>query len=325
MRRREFIAGLGATAAWPLAARAQQGGIPVMGFLGARSPDSDAHLVTAIRQGLAEVGFIEDKNLRIEFRWADARLGRLPALAADLVSRRPAVIVTAGGPAASAAKATTSTIPIVFSTGSDPVDVELVASMNRPGGNLTGVTNFSRGLGSKIVELLQQLLPTVNTLAVLANLDGPDAVHQTTELQAAARAIGREVLVLNARTDREIDSAFESMVQHQVGGLIVNAGAFFTTRRDDIIAWAARDSIPAFYTMREYPAAGGLISYGTNFTDMYRQVGIYAGRLLKGEKPADLPILQPTKFELVINLGTAKALGLAIPETLLATADEVIQ
>jgi putative ABC transport system substrate-binding protein len=306
-------------------AQAQQSGIPVIGFLGARSPDSDAHLVAAVRRGLAELGFIEDKNLRIEFRWADARLGRLPALAADLASRRPAVIVTAGGPAAPAAKAATSSIPIVFSTGSDPVDVGLVASMNRPGGNLTGVTNFSRGLGSKIVELMQQLLPEAKRIAVLANPGGPDAAHQTAEVQAAASAIGREVLVLNASTDREIDSAFASMVEHRIGGLIVNADAFFTTRRDDIVAWAARDAIPAFYTIREYPAAGGLISYSTDFTDMYRQVGVYAGRLLKGEKPADLPVLQPTKFELVINMRTAKALGLTVPETLMAIADEVIQ
>jgi putative ABC transport system substrate-binding protein len=217
-----------------------------MGFLGVRSPDSDAHLVAAVRQGLADVGYTEGRNLRIEFRWADARMGRLPALAADLLTRRPAVIVTAGGPAAPAAKAATSNIPIVFSTGSDPVDVGLVASMNRPGGNLTGVANLSRGLGSKMVEIMLQLIPEAKTLAVLANPNGPDATHETMEVQVAARAVGRDVLVLNASTDRQIDSAFVSMVQHRVGGLILNADSFFFTRRDDIIAWAARDAIPTF-------------------------------------------------------------------------------
>jgi putative tryptophan/tyrosine transport system substrate-binding protein len=325
MRRREFILGLGSAATWPLAARAQQPAMPVVGYLGSRSAESDAPFLGAFRQGLGEVGYVEGRNVRIEYRWAEAQLRRLPALAADLVQLRPAVIVTAGGPAAPAAKAATSSIPIVFSTGSDPVGVGLVASMNRPGGNLTGVTNFSRALGSKRVELMRQLLPKASALAVLANPDSPDAAYQTMDVQAAARAVGWEVLVLNAHTDREIDSAFASMVEHRVGGLMVNVDGFFFTRRDYIIARAARHSIPTFYGLGEFPPAGGLISYSTSFTQIYQQVGVYAARILNGEKPADLPVLQPTRFELVINMRTAKALGLDVPPALLAIADEVIE
>jgi putative tryptophan/tyrosine transport system substrate-binding protein len=325
IKRREFIAGLGSAAAWPLAAQAQQPALPVVGYLGARSLDWDAHLLTAIRRGLSETGYIEGQNLRIEYRWADGQLNRLPALALDLAGRHVAVIVAGGGPAAPAAKAATSRIPIVFSTGSDPVKVGLVPSLNRPGGNLTGVTTFVRDFGPKRLGLLHELVPKAATIAVLANPDGSDAEPQIIAVQTAARAIGRPFVVLKARTDREIDQAFETIVEHRAGGLLLCADTFFVTRRDQIVALAARYAVPTIYWNSEEAELGGLMSYGTSFVEMYHIVGTYTGRILKGEKPADLPVQQSTKFEFVINLKTAKALGLTIPESLLATADQVIE
>jgi putative ABC transport system substrate-binding protein len=325
MRRREFITLLGGTAAgWPLAARAQQPAMPVVGFLHTSTAAPFLDMVGAFRKGLNEAGFIEGQNVAIEYRWAEFQYDRLPALAADLVARRVTVISVFGPPAALAAKAATVTIPIVFSVGVDPVDTGLVASLNRPGGNLTGVTLLTASLGAKRVGLLRELIPKADLMAVLVNTTS-EGMTQAKDVQDAAHEAGLRAIVLNAATDADIDAAFATLSRQRIGGLMVGADQFFDTRRDRIVALAARHSMPTIYHRRDFVAGGGLMSYGTSIVEVYRQVGVYTGRILKGEKPADLPVLQPTKFELVINLKTARTLGLTIPQTLLVAADEVIE
>jgi putative ABC transport system substrate-binding protein len=326
MRRREFITLLGgAAAAWPLAARAQQPALPVIGFLNGGSPQPRAHLVAAFRQGLREIGFVEGQNVAIEYRWADDRNERLPALAAELASRQVAVIAALGGPAAVAAKAATATIPIVFQVGVDPVAKGLVASMNRPGGNVTGVTVMSRELNGKKLELLVGLVPEAAAIAVLLNPSNPNNEIFTSDIKAAARALGQQILTVNVSNEGDLDAALTNLIPQHADALVVTNDALFTSRRDHIVALAARHKIPAIYAYREFPAAGGLMSYGTSLAEGFRQVGIYTGRILKGATPADLPVMEPMRFELVINLKAAKALGLEVSATLLARADEVIE
>jgi putative ABC transport system substrate-binding protein len=323
-RRREFITLLGAAAAWPLMARAEQPAIPVIGFLNLQSPGTFAHMVTAFHQGLNQAGYVEGRNVAIEYRWAEGGIDKLPALAAELVRRSVDLIVATGG-AHLAAKAATSTIPIVFTSGGDPVKEGLVASFNQPGGNATGATVLSGTLVAKRLGFVLEFFPSGASIGALVDPTFSEASAQLTQLQAAARAIGQQIHVLNAGTENEIDTAFASIGGAHIDVLLVGATPFFRGRRNQIAALAARHAIPTFAEGRDLVESGLLMSYGPSITDIYRQVGIYAGRILKGEKPADLPVLQPTKFEFVINLKTAKALGLAIPDRLLALADEVIE
>ena len=300
--------------------------MPVIGFLSARSPEESAHLIAAFRQGLAEGGFVEGQNVAIEFRWARGQYGLLPALAADLVSRRVNVLTTAGGePAAVAAKRATSTIPIVFGSGSDPVRAGLVESWNRPGGNATGITFMTTLMEPKRLGLLRDLVPGVPLVGVLLNPSFPPAERQLRDIEEAARSVDQRIVIAKAGTDAELDAAFASLIKASGGGLLVGADPYFDTRRERIVAFAQQQRLPAIYQFREFAVAGGLLSYGIDVVDAYRQYGVYTARILKGARPADLPVLQPTKFELVINLKTARALGVKISDNLLSLADEVIE
>ena len=326
MQRRAFITLIGGAAAWPLAARAQQPTMLVIGWMSGRAPEDSAHLLAAFRDGLHESGLIEGQNLVIEYRWARGDYGRLPRLASELVSRGIHLLAGVGGdPSAAAAKQATSTIPIVFGMGGDPVKAGLVKSFNRPGGNATGFTILTNQMESKRLGLLHQLVPGVSVTGFLFNPGFSPAARQLEQVEAAARMIAQPIFVARAGNDAELSAAFASLVERQVGALLVGADPYFDTRRDRIIAFAAESRLPTIYQFREFAVAGGLISYGPSITDSYRQGGVYAGRILRGAQPADLPVLQPTKFELVINLKTANALGLAVPNAMQLLADEVIE
>ena len=326
MRRREVITLLGGAAAWPLVARAQQTAMPVIGFLSSRSPEDSAHLIPAFAAGLTEGGYVEGQNLAIEFRWARGRYDLLPAMAAELVTRGVAVLTTAGGePSALAAKRATSTIPIVFGIGGDPVALGLVASFSRPGGNATGVTLLTNLMEPKRLGLLRELAPGVPLIGVLLNPKFAPASRQLQQVEETARSIDQRILVAKASTDEELETAFAAFTSERVGALLITADPYFDTRRDQIVGFAARQRLPAIYQFREYAVAGGLLSYGVSITDAYRNYGVYTAKILKGAKPADLPVLQPTKFETVINLKTAKALSVKISDNLLSLADEVIE
>jgi putative ABC transport system substrate-binding protein len=326
VRRRELIALLGgAAAAWPLAASGQQPAMPVIGLLHSASPDGYAPFVAAFRQGLKEAGYVEGQNAIIEYRWAEGQYDRLPALATDLIQRHVTVIAATSSPAALAAKAATSTVPIVFTTGDDPIKLGLVASLNRPGGNVTGVSSLIAELGSKQLGLLRELAPGTTAVAVLTNPNFPGTERQLRDVEAAARVLALQLTVLRASTDGEIDAAFAIMARQGGVALVVGVDPFFLVRADQIVALAARHAIPAIYPLREFAIAGGLMSYGTDFAGSYRQAGIYTGRVVRGEKPADLPVQRSIKFEFVINFKTAKTLGLAVPNSMQLLADEVIE
>jgi putative ABC transport system substrate-binding protein len=324
--RREFITLLGGAAAWPVAAGAQQPAMPVIGFLSGRSADESEALVAAFRQGLRETGFVQGRNLTIEFQWADGHYDRLPALAKDMVDRRVAAIAAVGGSVSGlAAKAATPTIPIVFSSGGDAVKLGLVASLNRPGGNVTGINLVFGALGAKRLDLLRQLIPTATTIAMLVNPNYPSAPTEVQDVKTGARTLDMQIKIFNAVAADDFEPAFSALVAQNSAGLLVADDPFLQSKRDQLVALAARHAIPTIYFSRDFADAGGLMSYGPNIADAYRLVGVYVGRILKGEKPSDLPVLQPTKFELVINLKTARALRLSVPDRLLALADEVIE
>jgi putative ABC transport system substrate-binding protein len=326
MKRREFMTLLGGATAWPAVARAQQPAMPVIGWIGARAANESAYLVAAFRQGLKETGYVESQNVALDFHWGEGHYDRLPAYAIDLARRPVTVIVATGGdPAAQAAKAATATIPVVFVSGSDPVKVGLVASLNRPGGNITGIHLLLLGMGAKRLGVLHELMPAANPIGVLINPNFADAQTQLRDIEEASKSLGLELVVLNASTEVEINAAFKELVQRRIGAVLIGSDPFFTTRRGYLAALTLRHALPAMFDLKEYAAAGGLMSYGASLVDAYRQGGIYTGRILKGEKPADLPVIQSTKFEFVINLNTAKVLGLTLPPTLLALADEVIE
>ncbi len=326
MRRRELILLLGGAMTFPRASRAQQKTTPVIGYLSGSSAGPSAPIAAAFRQGLSETGYVDGQNVAIEYRWAEGSYDRLPALAAEFVGRSVDLIVASGGPpAAQAAKRATSTIPIVFASGDDPVATGLVASLARPGGNLTGVSFLVTDLNPKRLELLSELVPQAKVIALLVNPKFPETERVMREVEEAARAKGLQLPILKASNESEIDAAFGSLVQLQAGALLVGSDAFLSSQRELFVALASRHAVPAIYAWREFAASGGLISYGASFTAVFRQLGIYAGKILKGAKPADLPVEQPTRFELVINLKTAKALGLTVPQSILARADEVIE
>jgi len=326
LRRREFITLLGAAAVWPLAARAQQPATPVIGYLDAGAPETSARLAAAFRKGLAETGYAEGRNVAIEYRWARNEYDRLPEMAADLVRRQAIVIAAMGGtPTALAAKAATTTIPIEFGFGGDPVQTGLVASLNRPGGNITGVVTMNVEVAAKRLGLLHELVPGATRFAVLVNANNSAAASLTRDALAATAPARWQIEFLAVSTNRDLSAAFASLAQKRADALMVTPELLFVSRRVQLLTLAARHAVPTIYPSREFTEAGGLMSYGSSFTDMYRQAGIYTGRILKGEKPADLPVMQPTTFELVINLQTAQALGIDVPPTLLARADEVIE
>ena len=326
MKRREFISLLGGAAGWPLAARAQQQGMPVIGFLSSRSPAESGSALAAFRQGLGQAGYFEGKNVTIEYRWAEGQYDRLPALAAELVARQVAAMAAVGGePSALAAKAATATIPIVCSLGGDPVEAGLVDSLNRPGGNITGVTLMAQEMGPKRLEFAHQLVPNGNAFAALVNPKFPLALAEARDMQAAARSLGLQLAVFDASTQSEIDAAFAGLVRHKVDALLINTDPFLLGQREQIVQLAARTNVPAMYFLSDFIDAGGLMSYGPKVANSYRQAGIYVGRILKGEKVRELPFVLPTRFDLVINLRSARALGLEIPTVLLIRADEVIE
>ncbi|HTA99746.1 MAG TPA: ABC transporter substrate-binding protein [Bradyrhizobium sp.] len=327
MRRRKFIKLMcGAAVAWPVTARAQQSAMPVIGFLNAASPDSYARMVAAFRQGLKEAGYVEGQNVAIEFRWAEGRNDRLPAMAADLVRRQVAVIAATSTPAALVAKAATTTIPIVFEMGGDPVLLGLVSSLNHPGGNVTGVTQLNVEVAPKRLELLHELVPTAGVMALLVNPDEPALAEPITrELQTAAHTLGLDLRVLDASTERELDAALAKLIELRVGGLVISPDVLFISRIEQLAAWTLRHAVPAIAQWREFAIAGGLLSYGAHIMDAYRLAGSYTGWILKGQKPGDLPVQQLTKIQLVINLKTAKALGISVPLALSGRADEVIE